>query len=124
MIKRMFLAALFAVPFGSIAKDLYRASTAGDSGTYYVLKTETLDSGEFHVLTSRVGKGGAYTDFTELKVNCQTNQYFVLAGGEEDGVKEAPTEPLADWSARSKWTSLVPGSSKSDLVNYVCNKER
>jgi hypothetical protein len=124
IIKRILLAALLAVSFATLAKDLYRAPTAGDSGKYYVLNIEKLDSGEFKVLTSRVGKGGAYTDFTELKINCQTQQYYELAGGEEDGVKEMPTKPLADWSSRSKWTSLVPGSSKSDLVNYVCNKQR
>jgi hypothetical protein len=74
------------------------------------------------VLTSRIGKGNAYTDFTELKVNCKTKQYFELAGASEDGKKDAPTAPLNDWSSRSKWTSLVTGSSKYDLVTHVCRK--
>lgn len=124
MIKRAFLALILAVSFATFAKDLYREPTVGDSGKYYVLNTEKLDNGEFKVLTSRVGKGDSYTDFTELKINCQTQQYYELAGVEEDGVKEMPIKPLADRSSRSQWTSLTPGSSKSDLVNYLCNKQR
>ena len=96
--------------------------SAGDRGTYYVLSSEKLGGGHVKVLTSRVGKGAAYTDFTELKVDCNNRQYFELAGGSEDGEKDTPTAPLNDWSARSKWTSLVPGSSKSDLVNYICSE--
>ena len=107
----------------SVAKDLYRASTLGDKGTYYVLETKKLQDSTIQVLTSRIGPGNAYTDFTELKINCQTQKFFELAGGEEDGAKDKPTKPLKDLSTNSKWTSLVIGSSKHDLVEYVCNKK-
>jgi hypothetical protein len=124
MLKPFTFLYVLVIPFGSFAKELYRAPSAGDSGSYYVLETEKLEGGQIKVLTSRVGKGAAYTDFTELKVNCKTKQYFELAGDSEDGAKESPTQPLKDWSARSKWTSLVTGSSKYDLVNYVCSKAK
>lgn len=116
------LVLLLTAPVGLLANELYRAPSSGDSGTYYVLKREKLDDAQFKVLTSRIGKGNAYTDFTEVKINCQTRQYFELAGASEDGKKEAPTTPLKDWSSRSKWTPLVTGSSKHDLVTHVCRK--
>ena len=46
------------------AKELYRAPTLGDSGTYYVLTHEKIESNISKVLTSRIGKGNEYTDFT------------------------------------------------------------
>ncbi len=108
----------------AIAKELYRAPSAGDKGAYYILKTQKITDDVIKILTSRVGKGSAYTDFTELKVNCKTRQYFEFAGGYEDGAKDRPTNNLKDWSKQSKWTSLVKGSSKYDLVEYICKKKR
>lgn len=122
MFKRVLIIITIAIPGAALSKELYRGPSAGDSGAYYLLNSEKLANSQFKVLTSRVGKGSAYTDFTELKVNCKSRQYLELAGGSEDGMKEKPTNPLEDWSARSKWTSLVPGSSKSDLVTYVCKQ--
>ena len=122
MLRAISVVLLLTAPAALLAKELYRAPSAGDSGTYYVLKREKLDDAQFKVLASRIGKGNAYTDFTELKINCKTKQYFELAGASEDGKKEAPTAPLKDWSSRSKWTSLVTGSSKYDLVTHVCRK--
>jgi hypothetical protein len=107
----------------SIAKELYRAPSAGDQGSYYILESKELDDGIVQILTSRIGKGNAYTDFTELKVNCKTKQYLEIAGGEEDGAKDNPTETLKDRSKQSKWTTLVIGSSKYDLVEYVCKRK-
>ncbi|MCS0379749.1 hypothetical protein [Vibrio diabolicus] len=111
---------LFTFSFSLQAKELYRAPSAGDSGAYYVLKQSKQTDGTIKVLTSRVGKGKAYTDFTELKINCKKRLYFTLAGSSEEGAKSKPSKPLKDWSKNSKWTSLVNGSSKSDLVYYVC----
>lgn len=122
MFRHILIVAAIAAPGVALSQQLYRAPSAGDRGTYYVLSNEKLGGGQVKVLTSRVGKGAAYTDFTELKVDCKNRQYFELAGGSEDGEKDTPTAPLNDWSARSKWTSLVPGSSKSDLVNYICSE--
>ncbi|MNJ40691.1 hypothetical protein D3C87_1473500 [compost metagenome] len=107
----------------SYANEIYRHPTSGDSGTYYVLSNEKLNSSVSKVLTSRVGKNSEYTDFTEVKVNCLSNQYFELAGGSEDGLQNKPTKILADWSKKSKWAPLVTGSSKYDLVQFICNNK-
>lgn len=119
-----FIVALLSISNISMAKDLYRAPSAGDKGAYYILESKELGDGVLQVLSSRIGKGNASTDFTELKVNCKTKQYFVLALGEENGAKDKPTEELKDWSKQSKWTSLVEGSSKYDLVEFVCKKKK
>lgn len=112
---------LFVAPL-SMAKELYRSGVPGDSGTYYVLSRERIEGGLIKVLTSRVGKNNEYTDFTELNINCDSKQYFDLAGSSEDGAKESPTAELKDWSSNSKWVDLVAGSSKDDLVRFVCSK--
>lgn len=122
MNRQFLVVLLLSFPAIASAREMYRAPSAGDSGKYYVLSHEKESDGTVRVLSSRVGKGNAYTDFTELKINCEARQYFELAGTSEDGAQEKPSKPLRDWSGRSKWTSLVPGSSKSDLVGFVCNK--
>ena len=107
---------------GSIsANELYRQKP-GDSGKYYIIESKDLGKEIIQVLSSRIGKGNAYTDFTKLKVNCKSKQYFELAGSSEDGAKNKPSKQLKDWSKNSKWVSLVSGSSKYDLVNYICKK--
>ena len=107
---------------GSIsANELYRQKP-GDSGKYYIIESKDLGKGIIQVLSSRIGKGNAYTDFTKLKVNCKSKQYFELAGSSEDGAKNKPSKQLKDWSEKSKWVSLVSGSSKYDLVHYICKK--
>ena len=112
----------FVLTFVSLlvsANEMYRAPSAGDSGSYFVISSEQGDDGIHTVLTSRIGKGNAYTDFTKLKINCASKQYFELGGSSEDGAKNSPSKPLKDWS-NSKWTPIVSGSSKSDLVRYIC----
>lgn len=123
MKKTFFTVALAACSFYAAANEMYRAPSSGDSGTYFIISSEKGNDGILTVLSSRIGKGNAYTDFTKLNVNCQTTQYFELGGSSEDGAKKSPSKPLKDWS-NSKWASLVPGSSKSDLVRYVCNKHK
>ena len=123
--KKAIITILFLIFTGTFsnAKELYRSPSAGDQGSYYIIESKKLNDGIFQVLSSRIGKGNAYTDFTELKVNCKLKQYFELAGSEEDGAKDKPTEPLQDRSNQSKWTSLITGSSKYDLVEYICKKK-
>lgn len=104
----------------AFSNQLYRAPSAGDSGAYYVLEQTKMNDDQVNVLTSRIGKFKAYTSFIELKINCSTKQYFTLSGSSEDGEKIKPSKPLRNWSNGSKWTSIVNGSSKSDLVNFVC----
>ncbi|MDX7750866.1 hypothetical protein SJR52_15350, partial [Aeromonas caviae] len=75
--------AIMTVSINSYAKEIYRAPSPGDSGTYYVLSREKIENGMIKVITSRVGKGNEYTDFTEMKINCASKQYFELAGSSE-----------------------------------------
>lgn len=121
--KCCFAIAAVLLPVSCWGADLYRAPSAGDSGSYYILKQEAIGTGMFKVLSNRVGKGAAYTDFTELKVNCESRQYFELAGGEADGKQMSAPASLTP-RKNSTWASLVPGSSKSDLVNFVCAKKK
>jgi hypothetical protein len=104
------------------ANTLYRAASSSDKGAYYIVESKSLENNKFYVLSSRVGKNKAYTDFTKLNINCGSMKYFELAHSEADGFHEKPTKKFNDWSKRSKWTSLVNGSSKSDLVHFICKK--
>jgi len=108
--------------FNLFANTLYRAASAGDKGAYYIIESKPLKDNVLYVLTSRVGKNQAYTDFTKLNIDCKSMKYFELAGSSVDGFQEKPTKKFNDWSKNSKWVSLVNGSSKSDLVHFVCKK--
>lgn len=101
------------------AKELYRAPSGGDAGSYYVLSKSKTGNG-FTALTSRIGKGASYTDFTEVQVNCQSRQYRTIKGSGEDGAVDKPTKPLKVYTSGNKWTDLIPGSSKSNLVTFLC----
>ena len=104
------------------ANYLYRAASSDDKGAYYIVESKPLENNKFYVLTSRVGKNKAYTDFTKLNIDCASKKYFELAGSSADGFHEKPTKKFNDWSKRSKWTSLVSGSSQSYLVHFICKK--
>ena len=112
------------IPIVSNANEQYRAPRAGDYGDYYIIESEVLENGLIRALCSRIGKGRAYTDFTEVLVDCSTQKYLEIAGSSEDGARAQPTKPLKKYNTRGKWTSLVVGSSKYDLVQYVCKKYR
>lgn len=101
-------------------RELYRSPIPGDKGTYYIIEKSVSSEKKFEVLASRVGPHGEYTGFTRLLINCNTHEYLVLAYGEESGNKKRPSKSLKDISDGSKWTDLVIGSSKYDLVQFVC----
>lgn len=84
-------------------------SSPGDKGKYYLL--ETTGTGKIiRTLHKRVGVDSTGYTFTET--NCATMQMRELGYSEESpsAIKEISTD----------WFSLVPGSSKSDLANFVC----
>ncbi|WP_462152848.1 hypothetical protein [Pseudoalteromonas xiamenensis] len=103
-----------------VAKELYR-NKKGDSGKYYIHEKSKLKNSQFLLLTSRVGKNDAYTTFTKLIIDCDTQQYFEIAGSQEDGLKDSPTNALKDFN-NSDWTNALVGSSKGDLTSHVCDK--
>lgn len=89
-----------------------KRSVGGDKGKYYLLSVEK-NGNLFEVIHKRIGLDS--TGFSKTKINCSTKQYQDLGYGEDsiNNIKEYPSV---------QWTSLVSGSSKSDLVNFVCSK--
>jgi len=85
-------------------------SMAGDKGKYFLLES-TKDGDIVRALHKRVGVDSV--GYTRTETNCATMQMRTIGYSEESPteIKEAPT----------KWFDLVPGSSKSDLENFVCN---
>ena len=84
-------------------------SVSGDKGRYYLMEKET-NGDIITTLHSRYGVNEI--GYTRSEVNCKTRKFRVLGYSEEsaDAMTGKP----------GSWTSLVPGSSKSDLVNFVC----
>lgn len=84
-------------------------SVGGDKGKYYLL--EKKKSGPIvRALHKRVGVDSV--GYTLTETNCKTMKMRELGYSEDSpsSIKENPT----------KWFELVPGSSKSDLANFVC----
>ena len=84
-------------------------SMAGDKGKYFLLESKKKD-GIVHALHKRVGVDSI--GYTKTETNCATMQMREIGYSEESpaAIKENPT----------KWFELVPGSSKSDLANFIC----
>ncbi len=84
-------------------------SVAGDKGKYYLLEKKK-SGGIVRALHKRIGFDSV--GYTLTETNCKTMQMRELGYSEASpsSIKENPT----------KWFELVPGSSKSDLANFVC----
>ena len=84
-------------------------SVAGDKGKYYLLEAKKTGS-IVRAVHKRVGVNSV--GYSKTETNCSTMQMRELGYSEESvaAIKENPT----------KWFELVPGSSKSDLANFVC----
>jgi len=65
-------------------------------------------------LHKRVGVYDTY--YTKTETNCSTMKMREI-GGSDLSVKNIKVNP-------TKWFDLVPGSSKSDLANFVCKKHK
>ena len=85
-------------------------SSSGDKGKYFLLEAK-YDNGLIKTLHKRVGIDT--TGYTRTEVNCSAKQYRVIGYSE---VSPSHIEVVP-----SNWTDIVEGSSKSDLVNFVCN---
>ena len=84
-------------------------SVAGDKDKYSLL--EKKKSGSIvRALHKRIGVDSV--GYTLTETNCITMQMRELGYSEQSpsAIKENPT----------KWFELVPGSSKSDIANFVC----
>lgn len=84
-------------------------SIAGDKGKYFLL--DKKKNGDIiRALHKRVGLDSV--GFTLTETNCRTMQMRELGYSEKSpaAIKVNPTN----------WFKLTPGSSKSDLANFVC----
>lgn len=86
--------------------------TMVDKGKYYLLDTKT-NGGITTTLHKRVGVNE--TGYSKTEINCKSMQYRDM-GYSEDGPDKFAGAP-------GKWTDVLFGSSKSDLVNFVCSRK-
>ena len=86
-------------------------SVAGDKGKYYLLEAKRTGD-VVRALNKRVGVDSI--GYTRTEINCKNMLMREIGYSEESPAKinESPT----------KWFELVPGSSKSDLANFVCKR--
>ena len=84
-------------------------STPGDKGKYFLLEKKK-NGNVVRALHKRVGVDSI--GYTLTETNCSTKQMRELGYSEQS--------PSAIKENSTQWFELVPGSSKSDLANFVC----
>lgn len=102
--------AVLAVPHvAQAAETPIPRSVPGDKGRYYLLEAKK-EGDVIKTVHKRVGVDA--TGWTRCEINCKTRKIRDIGYSEEgpNAIKSDPT----------KWYDLVAGSSKSDLVNFVC----
>lgn len=91
-------------------------SSRGDKGRYFLVYIEG-GNGKFTAISKRIS--AEVVGYSKVEINCGSRVYREL------GYTERHIEYFANaQDSPTKWTSLVDGSSKSDLVNYVCSTRR
>lgn len=105
------VSASFMLPASAQQETPIPRSVAGDRGKYYLLEANRAGDiiGALH---KRVGVDSV--GYTRTETNCKTMLIRDIGYSEVSSaqIKENP----------SKWYELVPGSSKSDLANFVCKR--
>ena len=96
---------------GSSSEVLIPRRDAGDKGKYYLIEAKKEGS-IYKVLHKRVGVDA--TGYTRTEINCQTLKF------REMGYSEV--SPHAMTINPTVWAEIVEGSSKSDLVHFVCQQ--
>jgi hypothetical protein len=81
-----------------------------DKGKYFLLG-KTIKGGIITTLHKRVGVHE--TGYSETQINCKTQQYRDAGYSEEGPQRIKPVD--------GKWTDALAGSSKSDLLIFVCS---
>lgn len=105
------ISASLAFPVIAQQETLIPRSVAGDKGKYYLL--EAKQAGDIiGALHKRVGIDSV--GYTETEINCKAMLIRDIGYSEV-----SPTQIKKN---PSKWYELVPGSSKSDLANFVCKR--
>lgn len=100
---------LVTVSFGALAETPIPRSVVGDKGNYFLLEKHKTGS-VVRAVHKRVGVDTV--DYTITETDCSTMSMREIGYSSKSAtaIKENPT----------KWFELVPGSSKSDLANFVC----
>lgn len=107
---KLFLFSVLALSSSNLlaAENIFRTSTLGDKGTYYIVE-QSRKGNVVRALTKRIGVSAV--DYSLVEVNCST---MLMRGlGESESVPPTEGKP-------TKWFALIPNSSKSDLARYVC----
>ncbi|MEB3244382.1 MAG: hypothetical protein VKJ06_00130 [Vampirovibrionales bacterium] len=104
------LTALVCYPAFAVSPKIYR--TEGFAN-YYLL-TATRNGDIIRTTTKRVGKNE--TGFTLSENNCRTKQFKELGYG------EGTSETSIKLHKSTQWSDLFPGSSRQDLMDFVCTK--
>lgn len=94
-----------------VEEGLYR-HVDGDKGKYYLLEKQVKDDG--NVIATHKRQSPESLGFSKTEINCKTMQFRGLAYGEGALENMKPT--------KDRWADVVQGSSKADLVQYVCKK--
>lgn len=84
-------------------------SVTGDKGKYYLLETKKNGS-IILALHKRIDPDSI--GYTKTETNCATMKM------REIGYSEVSISTIKENT--TKWFDLVPGSSKSDLANFIC----
>jgi len=97
----------------AVSAEVQIPRSMADKGKYYLL-SEKVKDGITTTLHKRVGVNE--TGYSKTEINCKTMQYRDM-GYSENGPDKITGSP-------SRWTDILSGSSKSDLVNFVCTQKR
>ncbi len=111
MHKKIIVALALAASNANAAEVEIPRSAAGDKGRYYLLEAKK-DGDIIKTLHKRVGVDSV--GYTRCEINCKSNKIRDIGYSEEgpDKINANPT----------KWYDLVEGSSKSDMVHFVCKR--
>jgi ABC-type Na+ efflux pump permease subunit len=108
----MLMIAAALVCIESKSAEIQIPRTMADKGKYYLLDASTK-GGITTTLHKRVGVNE--TGYSKTEINCKTGQYRDI-GYSEDGADKIKV-------IAGRWTDILNGSSKSDLVSFVCRSK-
>ncbi len=110
--KKQVLMALTVSAFAmnAIGSETQIPRSMADKGKYYLMEKAQKDG-----ITTTIHKrvGVSETGYSRTEINCKTQQYRDMGYSEEGADKIKGTQ--------GKWTEVLIGSSKFDLVSFVCN---
>jgi len=85
--------------------------TMDDNAGYFLLSVR-CENGLIETIHKR--ESSESVGFSKTLINCSKMMY------KDIGYGEGSIKNLKDYETPSDWTSVIMGSSKSDLVNFIC----